>query len=228
MRHYLLLGQTGAGKSSLARAMIPYFSRVLVLDKHWEYGPKDGCVVIEGFRAFSELVTRDIRGSWRVAFRTSVDEEWAAAVAFTYYIQEQRARAEEFGVDDPPSTLIIVEEVGLFSSPQKLPPWLGNLFNYGRHYGITAVGIVRQDTETHKILRNNSTKVFFRLEEITGSVAKGLGLEKTEQIANLPLYEWRSGNPPVGGVHYLTRPDCGDVLQVLKGRQRLRVISQSA
>ncbi len=221
MRHLLILGETGAGKSTLTKEMVPHFRRVLVLDRHWEYLPQDGYEVVCGFAEFSRRIASDIRGEWRIAFRTDTDAEWGAAVALLYYAQRALSRNGEAR-----ETLVIAEEIGLFSSPQKLPDWLGALWNYGRHYNIRAVGVCRQDTETHSVLRLNSTLVFFRCTEITAKVAKALGGATIQRIAELPLLtteEYRAGIRPRAGVNYVTYPDSGDVMERLAGRNRIHI-----
>lgn len=226
LRHMLLLGETGAGKTSLAKYMMPSFSRVLVLDRHWEY-PRtvDTPFVktfetVQGFEAFSFRVTRDVHEDWRISFRTDNDAEWGAAVALVYGINRALARAGEY----VPTTMIVVEEIGLLSSSHKVPRWLANLWNYGRHYGITAIGICRVDTETHSVLRLNSTLVFFRSSEITAKVARGMSGDMIRGLGSLELYDWQSNEPPQHGRHYVSFPDHGDILGRLQGRNRLRVV----
>lgn len=221
MRHLLVLGETGAGKSSLAKALVPYYSRVLVLDRHWEYTEEMGFAVVNGFDAFADIVTDNPRAAWRISFRTDNDAEWGAVIALAYTLQKELVRAGE----NPAKLLIVVEEIGLLSSPHKLPQWLGNLWNYGRHYNITAVGICRVDTETHSVLRLNSTLVFFRSSEITSKVARGIDQDMIAGLANLPMYEWKQGETPKGNLHYRTFPDVGDVLNREKGRTRLKVLA---
>jgi len=216
MRHLLILGETGAGKSTLTKEMVPLFGRVLVLDRHWEYLASDGYEVIHGFASLSQRLVSDLRGNWRIAFRTDTDAEWGAAVALLYYAQRELSRNGEAR-----EALIVVEEIGLFSSPQKLPDWLGALWNYGRHYDVYAVGICRQDTETHSVLRLNSTMVFFRCTEVTAKVASALGRATIQRIAELPLLKapWK----PQAERNYVTYPDSGDILERLKGRNRFDV-----
>lgn len=218
MRHLLILGETGAGKSSLTKAVAPYYPRVLVLDRHWEYD--DGYEPVYGFDALAARITNDVRGSWRIAFRTDRDAEWGAATVLVYQLHHALARAGERA-----DSLVVMEEVGLFSSPHKLPRWVGNLWNYGRHYGITAIGICRQDTETHPVLRLNSTLVFFRCTEVTAKVAKPLGSAKVQRIAELPLYQYQPGEPPRADVHYVSYPEVGDIFNRISGARRLRIIA---
>lgn len=227
MRHFVILGETGAGKTSIARFMIPYFPRVLVLDRHWEYGESDGLAIRFGFERISQEIADNIHGSWRYSFRTNVEEEWGAISLLIYYIQEQLTRTGERSAHDPPDTLIIVEEAGLFASPHKLPDWMGHLWNYGRHYGICAIGIARADTEMNKIMRINSTMVFCRSTEITSGLRTGLGKEREEAITKLALYDFNRKSPPKPGTHYMTYPDSGDILQAIAGRRRLRVINNA-
>ena len=144
----LILGKTGSGKSTLAKRLIRKFPRIVVFDPLDEY---PGDFICESVEDFAETVEREAESEkFVIVCRFKSDSVSVHAVMLQY---ETAARI----VKEVGDLLLVLEEAEMFIDSYDSDSAINYLISFGRHKGISILGIGRRPTELAVKLRAQST-----------------------------------------------------------------------
>lgn len=201
-----ITGQKGSGKTSFARFLLARTSSAVVLDR-LGHDYTQGAIARDFESAADYFLARRFQNQ-RLICRFAHDPEWAGILRLVY--ESQKFGLKELGDKLPPIT-VFIEEIDFFSNRAYIDPFVAQMYKYGRHYSINLVGIVRQDVETHPLVRANSDIIVaFRHIKLSVDFLRFFSSEDQVRLAGLEQY-----NPtlePALGTHYLTYPPDSDVL----------------
>lgn len=141
VRHIVcVVGKTGYGKSYLVKSCIGYASRCVVFDLQGEYDLADFLIIedFESFREHMKLHHGDDR--LKVICRFDNLEDYELAFEVCYVVGQM---------------IVVIEEVSNFSNSGGTTPVLEKLIRFGRHTGLSVVGISQRFADMSLLLRNN-------------------------------------------------------------------------
>lgn len=213
-KNTIIVGQPGAGKTTLALELVKRTRRVFIFDPVADYEP-DGWTgdVIEGrpsaaLRYMAERWDED----FRLVYRPGAEPELEAELLATMIEQVQQQQPEAGPL------AVFLEEASHVSETQSIPRPIKRLYNLGRRWRINIVAVIQVDTDIHRVFRRASHLwVTMRQQQLSGSMAARFD---RNQVAELE--ELRRGRQPVKGRHYLVSPDV-DLLAVWDEHNRLSI-----
>jgi hypothetical protein len=124
----IIFGKTGTGKSSLAKEFIKGFSRVIICDPLNEYPG----LIFTSFIDIAEYWKEYQPEKFVFVCRFENDMDYDYVFKLCIIIED---------------LLLVVEEAELYISPQTKSSEFLNMVRYGRHHGISLLGIARRVTE---------------------------------------------------------------------------------
>lgn len=194
---WLVYGQTGAGKTVLARALL---QRRLV-----DIGPTATGLIIDTLQEHVDIPAIDPRALENyLKMESRIDHSDGLPRLmrlgrvllededdFTEFedVLEPGARGQERG-----PVVLMIDEVSYWSSPNKSTPGLSRLIRYGRHWQVDLIGVVRRPAETSRELSAQATQLF-----IAGRVieprdrdyfARNLPTEAMAKLGTLPEFHY--------------------------------------
>jgi len=183
----LILGKQGSGKSTLAKRIIQRWKRVIVFDPLAEY---TGGEVVYSFDAFCDyaLEHKDA-ASFTVICRFVGDTTSESDLSY-----EHAAKI----VRELRNCLLVLEESELFIDSRTYDSAINWLISFGRHNGVSLIGIGRRPTELCVKLRSQFTTVvsFAQTEPNDLAYMEGLGFD-AEELSELDLYEFITYGEPI-------------------------------
>lgn len=201
-----ITGQKGSGKTTFAKSLVPLCPRRIVVDRllEWENG--------QPFRkldpAIDYLVTHWFDRELAVTIRFRTDYE------HTLFFEFLRTSLDIEAAPLPPPTLLCIEEIDFFARPNSIDPWLRDLYNYGRHWNLSLIGLVRRDTGTHPDVTGASDAIAaFRQHKFSADMRDKFTGEQLAQIMRLETLT--PGVAAQNGKHYLTHPENSQIIEML-------------
>lgn len=210
--HYLVVGTSGSGKTSIARQLLQLTPRAVVVDPQGDYGADPGVETFPTFAAWSAaFLERHESDAWRLAYSPKVgpaaDGGFRAVMALTY---RARMMLRDRDGCEPAPVGVFLEEASIYSDANSAPAELDWLVRAGRKAGISTVNVVQADVDIAKTVRRNMTAtIAFR------SHRPGTELRRSfdpSELAGLDTL-FGPGGPAVEGTHYLVDPPGVDPYQ---------------
>lgn len=204
-------GATGSGKTRMTtRHAEPWRRRVIV--------NPTGSVQLDG----SELVTSYAEALKRLpdmwaAERFSLSCMFTSDVEYAQLFQALNAvvtvTARGFWQDRKPvrPTLLVIDEVDNWSSPNAIDPALDRLLRYGRHAGVSWCVNCRADVETNRSVRMNAAQLILFQQGM-------LSTDTRRALASAQAIREAQGLSPVPNVLTLTRHDSDQPRYAVEGR----------
>ena len=188
--NYLILGQTGAGKTSLAKFFLAHTPRAFVFDPRDDYDSAEPRYTFESALAFyAEHHASDFHLIYR-----GPESSYVAWLDILFKTQRNYS--------DPPLA-IFLEESSLYSSSYKIDDYLERVYTQGRRQRINIITVTQRDTQIHPIIRANShVWISLRQRKFSTDVKELFTADELERIAQLTTYTPVTG-PPIEGTHYL-------------------------
>jgi energy-coupling factor transporter ATP-binding protein EcfA2 len=175
-----IVGKRGSGKTTLAEHIIKGLDKYIIIDRMGEYS---GHVVDNEIQAVQYV--REHPEDFKIVIRLKEDRPKLFAVLYciTNYV-------------------LIVEEISLFCSPWNLDRGLFSILSYGRHNGISVIGISQRPAQMHPMVRTQANIVYsFKMNEPMDikylSCYGFTGLDQLQQF----IYSDQN-KIPVENVHY--------------------------
>lgn len=170
----LIFGRTGSGKSYFVKQIIKKLSRVIIIDKMFEYN--DGII----FYSFIELLDYFLINKpqeFKFICRFENDNDIELLFRFCWYVK---------------NLVLVVEESELYISPYQKQSEFLKLVRYGRHRAISIIAIARRVIELSNDVKANADKIitFKQILKKDLDYLENLGFNKDE-ILNLKQYEYK-------------------------------------
>lgn len=189
----LYVGARGQGKSTLAKAQIKTYKRVIAYDPMGEYARLPLYIRCETLTEVKNALKKRWKGNFKIAYipKAPYEHDMHALAVMLMHVQKPY-----YNEKDDKQILLVVEEMNLSFPNTKLPPSLygqSMLTLQGRHYGINIMGITQRPAEVSKTYRGNceDTFVFFLSEpDDIKEVARKFGKAYEGQIAALKKHEY--------------------------------------
>lgn len=197
-------GMTGSGKSRMAEQLSNVWRRVIYIDPT---------------RSFENVETRAttyadaadfLKSRWgakpfRLAATFPNELHYKQLFQTVYFVATQT-----HGKSD--SVLLVMDEVDLWSSPNKIEESVSKLLRYGRHYGINWVATCRADVETHRDVRMNATQmILFRQGMLSKEMERMIRSSARIRNESIPepatLEKWNTDAPAIEGRNFVALPD---------------------
>lgn len=192
----VVFGRKGSGKTSWTRGRLVEYSRRIIIDPMWEY--RDG-VVVQSVADFADYVRPLRHHRYSVIFQTREPDDCAAICEI---LTAGRPTAPAL-----PNVLLVVDELDRFCGPHHLPEGLAHVINYGRHYGVSFVGVSRRPKRVHRDVTANVDEVICFQTQEPGDLkylAEFIGEDRAAKLPGLAAHHWLSSEDvaeiaPVGG-----------------------------
>lgn len=199
--HTLIVGRTGSGKTTLARALVRMAARVVVLDRKMEYDTRES-IACYSFAEFADTFMSLRFGAFCISFRPSLESDYGRAMTLVRAVQ----RSEPHG-----PLVLTLEEASNYGNQSGVDENVRQLYNAGRHERISMLSIVQVDTDFHRVARYGSEIVCtFYQHKLSGDMQSMFKLDDVMQLTSLKhdYTEW-----PEQGRHFLTYPDDIDLYE---------------
>jgi ABC-type oligopeptide transport system ATPase subunit len=190
----VLVGQTGCGKTTVARALLQFYQYVFVYDVKGMMRPQEWPLFafVKTFDELRKAARQQKNGEFvypKIVFQPRFEElpdetNLAPADRFFQYVYLRR------------HTVVYVDEVYGVTSNRKIPSYLKAILTRGRERGITAFMATQRPTEIPQFILSEAENFYVfklqmpqdkkRIEEIKGI--------PTEQIDSLKKYEFLIAN----------------------------------
>ncbi len=167
-------GKKGEGKTTLARAVVAGFPRVIILDVKAEYD--DGTTLAYGRDAALELLEdAEDRRRFRLALRRLPPEHALEVLEVCGAFQD---------------VLLVLDEAQRYCSPSTMPPALDVLVNEGRHRAISQLYIARRPAEINRDVTANADYIaIYRTREPRDvEYLRAYVGTRADQVMSLPKY----------------------------------------
>ena len=166
---WLVYGQTGAGKTVLARALLQR--------RLHDLGPQATGLIVDTLQEHVDVPAINPRalGNY-LKMESNIDHSGGLPRLMRYgrVLLDSEDDFTEFedmlepGIGDRRGPVVLmIDEVSYWSSPNKSTPGLSRLIRYGRHWQVDIIGVVRAPAETSTELRRQATMLY-----ITGKVVE--------------------------------------------------------
>lgn len=186
----LIIGQTGAGKTSLAKYLLGLSPRAFVFDPRDDY---DTAKPFYTFKDAADFYVKNHAKDFHLIYRG----EQASFVAWLDILFRTQRK-----YSDPPLA-VFLEESSLYSSSHKIDGFLERIYTQGRRQRINIVTVTQRDTQINPIIRANShVWVSMRQRKFSSDVKELFTPDELERIGALEIFTPVSGEP-LEGVHYV-------------------------
>lgn len=135
-------GRKGSGKSFLVKEILTEYPRIVILDTLGEYDDAEIETTLAG--AIRKILSVRDKRVFTISVRLDDVEEYLKLLRLLYEMER---------------ICVVLEEVSLYTSPQKIPPELSALVRYGRHKAISLIFVSRRPAETHRDISAQSDVV---------------------------------------------------------------------
>lgn len=190
----LVGGQTGGGKTTLSRALFDnYTARGIALDiMGHEY---DGDLYAYDYEEAKNFLVARRKGPFKLVLRTSKPASYAI-LKLAAYIQEK----------EPHGPLVVVmEEATEHSTTWDIKGIVHKLYTRGRHWRISTITVVQQDTDINRITKHSSAAIAAFKQNYASD--NWLRFFKWDDLqALVPLSEDTYTPEPVQGRHFSVHP----------------------
>lgn len=142
----LVFGKKHSGKSFKSRQLVAEYPRRIIVDPMREY--RDGVIVTSFADAHEYLGGVKDNARFSVILRTLDKGDEYKMIDLCLYGEP----------DNPllPNTVLYLDEMDRLCGPSSLPPSMNKLANYGRHYGISLIGVARSPKKLHGDFMRNA------------------------------------------------------------------------
>lgn len=194
--HTLIVGRTGSGKTTLARALIELTARAVIFDRKHEYNVPKGQIVESLPDAVAALFKAQ-GGFLRLVFRPRDPDDYMALLQVVMDYQEENA-----GLFGP--IVVVMEEASAYSETHSIHPTIRTAYNQGRHISLSLMTVIQIDTDIHRVTRGNSEVIVSMAQNRMSADMQRYF--RWEEIANLQTLRERYVFPPKQGTHFITYP----------------------
>ena len=167
----LIFGKTGTGKTTLAKKIIENYNRVIIIDALQEY--KKG-LIFYSFQDLADYFTEKNPSKFNFICRFENDLDMEYLFLFIF----------EIG-----NLLLVVEEAEIYIAPQVKQSSFLRLVRYGRHRGISILGIARRSTELSTSFRSQTDKIY-SFKQTDPLDLKKMELLGFYNLAQLPQFKY--------------------------------------
>lgn len=193
-KRVFVAGQSGSGKSVLARSLISDHSRVLIFDPKNETAWRDGAEVIRHFAQLRTFLLDMGDGNFRAYYQPETGREIARLSSLSTLLMKWQV-GHNAGKINRPVTLVVEEMAAAFPLHMPAgPTGFQDLVRMGRSYGVSVVGIAQRPAEVNATFRGNLSAGFafrFSFTNDRKAIAYAFQDEAVEaEIANLPQYHY--------------------------------------
>lgn len=201
--HTLLVGQTGAGKTVLAKHLIARTARAIVHDMNMDYSDMAGLPHVyyesELDDAIELLLNRDFRfGRFVLIFQSYDNAEQMALLEFAEKMQET----------EPHGPLVnVIEESSYYSSTHDIDPTIERIYNMGRRLRMSLLTIIQVDTSIHRVTRFNSKWIVSVKQNKLSTDLQTIFEREEVRALQTPLPMAWNQQTPKQGVNFLVYPD---------------------
>lgn len=198
-----ILGKKGGGKTSLAANLTNESNRLIIFDYNREY--ERGLIVTNPPQLSREL-QKYYETAFRIIYRPDdsllIDEHFSGFSKIAYAMSNYT---------------LVIEEIDLVASAGFMPDGLQKIINYGRHKGISLIGLSRRAFKVPRDLTSNSDKVIIAgplneprdikyLSDFMDSVdAEKVRNLKREEGKGADFLEWSQEGVRIGQINFLTK-----------------------
>lgn len=179
----LVVGQSGCGKTTLAKTLVDNLDRAIILDSDFQEFDAQHLMSFRDF--YQALEDYGVDDDFRISY-TPMDDELKYILTWAKQIGYYR------------ETTLVMEECDRFPVASCLREW-ESIMKRGRHYGLNMLGITTDCKDVHIGLRRTATEIYcFRITEPADLdwLAKKLPSSVMQEIPQLQDYEyihWRAG-----------------------------------
>lgn len=143
---------TGSGKTYFAKTLLPNYSRIVFHDRKWENYSLTKTLHFTGANTPEELIWLIQHNKKRILYQPNADgEEDFNTVCEIIYKTGNIA--------------ILVDEVGSYTTGNRIPHWFSECLRLGRGRGIGVISISQRPKEIpNTIISESEFKIMFRLQ----------------------------------------------------------------
>ncbi len=167
----LIFGRTGSGKTYFAKKLINKLSRVIIIDKMFEYNEGN---IFYNINDLIDYILKNKPETFKIICRFESDTDIETLFELVWYLK---------------NLVLVVEESELYISPYQKQSKFLKLIRYGRHKAISIIAIARRVVELSNDVKANADKIisFKQILKKDIDYLKQLGFTRVE---NLGKYEY--------------------------------------
>ena len=185
---YCILGRKGQGKTTLAKKLLAYSTRIIVIDTIAEYTELPAASI----QHIDKLFTLD-----RFAARLIPDSKQSFIAMLAAL-----ARHNNF--------MLVIDETGCWQSVNDIPAILFNIVRFGRHQQINQCYIARRPTELNRML-TAMTDIFYILQtteprdlQYFQQIVTRTAIDKIKHLQQYQYLKYDTSKPKLLQTAYLT------------------------
>jgi hypothetical protein len=199
----LLVGMTGAGKSTIVRVLLNYSARAIICDDQMEYGDVPGAVVAYEVDQAMQLFLSMRWKPFKLVCQFEEPDDYLKIMELAEHTQKVEAHGP---------LVIVWEEASTHSDTHHIPDIIATLYKKGRHRRISMLTIIQSDTDIHRITRKNSPVIVsLKQTELSGNMRAKFREDEVKALVSL-RDEWTP--EPVQGRHFLVYPEGTDLYDI--------------